>query len=112
MPGLVADAPDRVTDSHREASPPRSSPHATDSVALGQLEGTRITRKGDPSSFHPHLKWWLQKDNVLQGHPLHPFQMHQEGWGAHLMNTLQGEPCPFQKQVTHKLSGTKAVFWP
>ena len=27
-------------------------------------------------------------------------------------NTLQGEPGPFQMQVTHKVSGTKTVFWP
>ena len=60
-------------------------------MALEQLEGTRITGKGDPSSLHPHLKWWLQKDNVLQGQPLHPLNMLfnpyiciKEGWGAHL----------------------------
>ena len=46
MPGPAADAPDRVTDSHREASPPRSPPHEADSVTLEeQLEGTRITRR-------------------------------------------------------------------
>ena len=53
-----------------------------------QLEGTRITRKGDPSSLHRHLKWWLQEDNVLQGQPtkyaFQSLQMHQEGWGSHL----------------------------
>ena len=92
MPGLAADASGRVTDSGREASLPRLFPHEANTVALEeQLEGTRITRKGDPSSYYPHLKWWLQVDNVLQGQPLHPvnmlfnpFQMHQEGCGAHL----------------------------
>ena len=70
MPGLAADAPDRVTDSHREASAPSSRPHEADKVALEeQLEGTRITRKGDPSSLHP------QEDNVLQGQPLHLLNM-------------------------------------
>ena len=39
-------------------------------------------------------------------------QMHQEGRVLTKGNTLQGEPGPFQKQVTHKASGTKAVFWP
>ena len=49
MPGTAADAPDRITDSHREASPHRSPPHEASTVALEeQLEGTRITRKGDP----------------------------------------------------------------
>ena len=75
-PGLASDAPDRVTDSHGEASAPRSPPHEADKVALEeQLEGTRITRKGDPGSLLPHLKWWLQEDNVLQGQPLHPLTM-------------------------------------
>ena len=44
MPGLAPDAPDRVTDSHREASAPSSPPYEADKVALEeQLEGTRIT---------------------------------------------------------------------
>ena len=43
-----------VTDTNTEASPPRSPPHEADTVALEeQLKGTRLTRKGDPSSFHP-----------------------------------------------------------
>ena len=44
-------------------------------MALEELEGTKITRKGDPGSLHPHLKWWLQEDNVLQDQPLHPLNM-------------------------------------
>ena len=27
-----------------------------------------------PRSLHPHLQWWLRKDNVLIGQPLHPMQ--------------------------------------
>ena len=27
-----------------------------------------------PKSLHPHLKWWLEEDNVLQGQPLHPLK--------------------------------------
>ena len=51
MPCLSADAPDRITDSHREASPYMSPPHEADTVALEeQLEGTRITRKDDHCS--------------------------------------------------------------
>ena len=66
MLGLAPDAPDRVTDSHREASVPSSPTLEADKAALEeQLEGTRITRKGDPSSPYPHLNWWLQEDNVL-----------------------------------------------
>ena len=43
--------PHRASDSHRKASPPRSTAYETHTVALEeQLEGTRITRKGDTSS--------------------------------------------------------------
>ena len=27
-----------------------------------------------PRLLHPHLKWWLEESNVLQGQPLHPLQ--------------------------------------
>ena len=49
MPGLAADVPAKVTNSHRDASPPRSPPHKADKVAfVDQLEGTGITRTRDP----------------------------------------------------------------
>ena len=45
-----------------------------------------------PRSLHPHLHWWLEESNVLQGQPLHPIKhalqiftdASKEGWGAHL----------------------------
>ena len=45
-----------------------------------------------PGLFHPHLRWWLEESNVLQGQPLHPLKhalqiftdTSKEGWGAHL----------------------------
>ena len=45
-----------------------------------------------PRSLHPHLQWWLEENNVLQGQPLHPIKhalqiftdASKEGWGAHL----------------------------
>ena len=45
-----------------------------------------------PRSLHPHVQWWLEESNVLQGQPLHPLQhalqiftdASKEGWGAHL----------------------------
>ena len=45
-----------------------------------------------PKSLHPHLKWWLEEDNVVTGQPLHPLEhalqiftdASKEGWGAHL----------------------------
>ena len=53
-----------------------------------------------PKSLHPHLKWWLEEDNVLTGQPLHPLKhaLHiftdasKEGWGAHLNeHTARGD---------------------
>ena len=49
-----------------------------------------------PRSLHPHLKWWLEESNVLQGQPLHPLQhalqiftdVSKEGWGAHLSERI------------------------
>ena len=40
MPGLAPDAPDRVTDSHREEIAPSSPPHEAD------ISGTRRTAGG------------------------------------------------------------------
>ena len=45
-----------------------------------------------PRSLHPHLRWWLEKSNVLPGQPLHPLKhalqiftdASKEGWGAQL----------------------------
>ena len=45
-----------------------------------------------PKSLHPHLKWWLEENNVITGQPLHPLEhalqiftnASKEGWGAHL----------------------------
>ena len=46
--------PDRFVNSHREASLLRPTTHETHTVASQkQLEGTRITRKGDPNSQVP-----------------------------------------------------------
>ena len=48
---------------------------------------------------------WSQVDDLSQ--PTRPVSQPTVS-----ENTLQGEPGPFQKQVTHKVSGTKVVFWP
>ena len=45
-----------------------------------------------PRLLHPHLKWWLEEHNVLQGQPLHPLNhalqiftdASKKEWGAHL----------------------------
>ena len=74
MPGLAVHVPHRSTHSNRKTSPPRATLHEAHTVALEeQLEGTRVTRKGDPGpQLHPYLRWWLEESNVLVGQPLHP----------------------------------------
>ena len=50
MPGPTVHVPHRSTHSNRKTSPTRATSHETHTVALEkQLEGTRVTRKGDPS---------------------------------------------------------------
>ena len=49
LSGLTADVSNRVINSYRKASPTRSTPYEADKVALlKQLEGARISRKGNP----------------------------------------------------------------
>ena len=57
MPGPAVHVPHRTSNSHRKAIPPRSTSYETHTVAL-ELEGTRITRKGDtrPQVAPPPLK--------------------------------------------------------
>ena len=58
-----------------------------------------------PRSLHPHLKWWLEEDNVLTGQPLHTIKhamqiftdTSKEGWSTHLNEHTAREPGPFQK---------------
>ena len=88
------DVPDRVTNSHRKVSPLRPTPHETNTVALEkQLEGTRITRKGNPHTkvtptspnggFRKTM--YFNASNYTLCHALQIFyRCIKEGWGAHL----------------------------
>ena len=112
-----------LPNSHRKTSPPRLTSHETHTVALEkQLEGTRITRKGDtvPMSLHLHLRWWLEESNVLPSQPLHPpkhalqifTDASKEGWGAHLNErTARGTWSVPESKLHIKASlELKAVF--
>ena len=55
---------------------------------------------------------------MLQGQPLHPIKYALQiltdasrRASAHLGEHTAMEPGPFQKQVTHEVSETKALFW-
>ena len=54
MPGPTVHVPHRSTHSNRKTSPPRATSHEAHTVALEkQLEGPRVTRKGDPGPQIP-----------------------------------------------------------
>ena len=72
-----------------------------------------------PRSLHPHLKWWLEESNVLQGQPLHPLKhalqiftdASKEGWGAHLSEcTARGSWSVPESKLHINYLELKAVF--
>ena len=72
-----------------------------------------------PKSLHPHLRWWLEEDNLLQGQPLHP-EKHalqvftdasKEGWGTHLnKHTARGTWSLPESKLHINYLELKAVF--
>ena len=70
-----------------------------------------------PRSLHPHLQWWLEESNVLQGQPLHPVKhalqilidASKRRVGRSLRRT-HGKRVRVntRKQAAYKLSGTKS----
>ena len=72
-----------------------------------------------PRSLHPHLEWWLDESNVLQGQPLHPLKhalqiftdTSKEGWGAHLgEHTARGSWSVRESKLHINFLELKAVF--
>ena len=72
-----------------------------------------------PRSLHPHLQWWLEEDNVLQGQPLHPINhalqvftdASKEGWAAHLNeHTARGTWSLPESKLHINYLELKAVF--
>ena len=72
-----------------------------------------------PRSLHPHLQWWLEESNVLQGQPLHPIKhalqiftdASKEGWGAHLNEfTARGSWSVPESKLHINYLELKAVF--
>ena len=72
-----------------------------------------------PRSLHPHLQWWLEESNVLQGQPLHPVKhalqiftdASKEGWGAHLNEfTARGSWSVPESKLHLNYLELKAVF--
>ena len=72
-----------------------------------------------PRSLHPHLEWWLDERNVMQGQPLHPLKhalqiftdASKEGWGAHLgRHTARGPWSVPESKLHINYLELKAVF--
>ena len=122
LSGLGVHVLDRSVNSHREASSPRSTTYETHTVASQkQLESTRSSGKGYSIAQvpAPHLQWWLEESNVLQGQPLHPIRhapqifkdASKEGWGAHLEErTARGTWSLPESKLHINYLKLKAVF--
>ena len=113
LPGPATDVSNMVTDSHRKASPLRPAPHETHTVAL-EKNNWRVPESLEKvipisKSLHPHLKWWLQEVNVLQGQPLHRLSCSPNFYRCiNIRGTYcKGNLVPSRQLVAHKLYGTK-----
>ena len=95
LPGPGNQVRDRLTNSYRKASSCRPISYETHSVASQtQLEGPRITGKGDPNPqvLAPPFTMMAERRKVLTVQPLHPIKhalqiitdASIEGWGARL----------------------------
>ena len=72
-----------------------------------------------PRSLHPHLKWWVEESNMLQGQPLHPLKhalqiftdASKEGWDTHLNEHTVSWTCSLSESKLHiNYLELKAVF--
>ena len=72
-----------------------------------------------PRSLHPHLQWWLEEDNILQGQPLHPIKhalqiftdASKEEWGTHLNeHTARGTWSLLESKLHINYLELKEVF--
>ena len=87
LSGPAVYVPDRIANRHRETRPIQW--HLKNNWRVPELLEKVIPI---PRTLHPHLHWWLDESNVLQGQPLHPIKhalqiftdASKEGWGAHL----------------------------
>ena len=119
VPGPAVHVPHRTSNSHRKASPSRSTSYETHTVALEeQLEGTRITRKGDTRSqvAPPPFKVVAGGKQCASRSTITPtktcsadiYRRIKRRVGRSLKQThCKGNLVPSRKQVIHKPLGTK-----
>ena len=120
VPGLAVHVPHRTSNSHRKASPSRSTSYETHTVTLEkQLESTRITRKGDICSqvAPPPLKVVAGGKQCSSRSTITPtktcsadiYRRIKRRVGRSLKRThCKGNLVSSRKQVAHKSLGTKS----
>ena len=120
LSGPAVHVPNRFVNSHREAGSPRPTTHETHTVASQkQLEGTRITRKGDPNSQVPVSPLTMVATGRQHSHrpTITPNKIcsanHYRRIKRRVERSLKQTHCkrilvPTRKEATHKLSGTKS----
>ena len=118
-PSPAVHVPHRSPNCNRKASPPRSAAYETHTVALEeQLEGPRVTRKGDTSSkgTPPSLKMvaggkqCASRSTITLTKTCYAdfYRRIKRRLGCSLKRMhCNGNLVPSRKQVTHKPSGTK-----
>ena len=119
VPDPAVHAPHRSTHSNRKTSPPRSAPYEAHTVALEeQLEGTRVTRKGDPhTQIAPSsLKMVAGGKQCASRSTITPTKACSADLYRHIKRRVgcslkqthcKGNLVPSRKQGRHQLSGTK-----
>ena len=119
MPGPAVHVPHRSSNSHRKASPPRSTSYEIHTVTLEeQLEGTRITGKGDtrPQVAPPPLKVVAGGKQCAFRSTITPsktcsvdiYRRIKRRVGRPLKRThCKGNLVPSRKHAAHKSLGTK-----
>ena len=120
VPGPAVHVPHRTSNSHRKASPSRSTSYETHTVALEeQLEDTRITRKGDTRSqvAPPPLKVVAGGKQCSSRSTITPsktcsadiYRCIKRRVGRSLKGThCKGNLVSSRKQVAHKSLGIKS----
>ena len=119
VPGPAVHVHDRTSNSHRKASPSRLTSYETHTLAPEeQLEGTRITRKGDtrPQVAPPSLKMVAGGKQCASWSTITPtktcsadiYRRIKRRLGRSLKRThCKGNLVPSRKLIAHKSFGTK-----
>ena len=122
VPGPAVHVSHRTSNSHRKASPPRSTSYETHTVALEeQLEGTRITRKGDthPQVAPPPLIVVAGGKQCASRSTITPTKTYSADIYRRIKRRVgrslkrmhcKGNLVPSRKQVAHISLGTKSGF--